>query len=292
MNTALGNIDATVTYAASVEAMPVDRHASLAELTTAMDGGQVEVLVILGGNPVFTAPADLKFAERLSKVGLVTYLGTHVDETAHLAHWSLPAAHALESWGDARAFDGTVTLMQPLVAPLYEGRSAHEVLALFTAQGDRRGMQIVKDYWTRAFAGAGGWSIRDASGQAFKDVDTFWRRVVHDGFIAGSAVTAGGPGTSFTPAPVVAPPKPAPGAPVAPPAAPVAPVALAAPSPSPVAPARTLARYSQLAPLAPPPSPAPHPRLRAVWRSSSALIRPSGTAALRTTAGCRSCPSL
>ena len=135
MNTALGNIDATVTYAASVEAMPVDRHASLAELTTAMDGGQVEVLVILGGNPVFTAPADLKFAERLSKVGLVTYLGTHVDETAHLAHWSLPAAHALESWGDARAFDGTVTLMQPLVAPLYEGRSAHEVLALFTARG-------------------------------------------------------------------------------------------------------------------------------------------------------------
>ena len=75
MNTALGNTDATVTYAASVEAMPVDRHASLAELTTAMDGGQVEVLVILGGNPVFTAPADLKFAERLSKVGLVTYLG-------------------------------------------------------------------------------------------------------------------------------------------------------------------------------------------------------------------------
>ena len=304
MNTALGNIDATVTYAASVEAMPVDRHASLAELTTAMDGGQVEVLVILGGNPVFTAPADLKFAERLSKVGLVTYLGTHVDETAHLAHWSLPAAHALESWGDARAFDGTVTLMQPLVAPLYEGRSAHEVLALFTAQGDRRGMQIVKDYWTRAFAGAGGWSIRDASGQAFKDVDTFWRRVVHDGFIAGSAVTAGGPGTSFTPAPVIAPPKPAPGTSGA----------AGAPAPSELRLLRSLRRPQPSQPghaspgrrshgyerTSQPPAPSPPPplklrrasRLRAVWRSSSALIRRSGTAALRTTAGCRSCPSL
>ena len=312
MNTALGNVDATVTYAASVEAMPVDRHASLAELTTAMDGGQVEVLVILGGNPVFTAPADLKFAERLSKVGLVTYLGTHVDETAHLAHWSLPAAHALESWGDARAFDGTVTLMQPLVAPLYEGRSAHEVLALFTAQGDRRGMQIVKDYWTRAFAGGGGWSIRDASGQAFKDVDTFWRRVVHDGFIAGSAVTAGGPGTSFTPAPVVAPPKPAPGTSgaagaTAPSGAATAPIAAAtanpaavAPSPAPPAPSPGPPPPPRLRRTSQPPAPSPPPplklrrasRLRAVWRSSSALIRPSGTAALRTTAGCRSCPSL
>ena len=124
-----------------------------------MDAGQVEVLVILGGNPVFSAPADLKFAERLGKVGLVAYHGLHVDETAHLAHWNLPAAHALESWGDARAFDGTVTLTQPLIAPLYEGRSAHEMLALFTTQADRRGMQIVKDYWTRRSRRRDGWTI-------------------------------------------------------------------------------------------------------------------------------------
>ena len=160
INGALGNDGATVTYAPAVEAMPADRHASLAELATAMDAGQVEVLVILGGNPVFSAPADVKFAERLTKVGLITYYGTHVDETAYLSHWNLPAAHVLESWGDARAYDGTVTLMQPLVAPLYEGRSPHEVLALFTTQGDRRGLQIVKDYWTRAFAGGSGWTLR------------------------------------------------------------------------------------------------------------------------------------
>ena len=232
MNTALGNIGSTVTYAAPVEAMPVDRHASLAELATAMDAGQVEVLVILGGNPVFAAPADLKFAERLSKVGLVAYWGTHVDETAHLSHWNLPAAHALESWGDARAFDGTVTLMQPLVAPLYEGRSAHEMLALFTQQGDRRGLQIVKDYWTRAFSSGSQWTFpAPADGEPFPNADAFWRRMVHDGFIAGTSVTAGGPGTSFIPAPVLAPPKPAPGAPASAKAAADQPVATPNPAP-------------------------------------------------------------
>ena len=232
MNTALGNIGSTVTYAAPVEAMPVDRHASVAELATAMNAGQVEVLVILGGNPVFAAPADLKFAERLSKVGLVAYWGTHVDETAHLSHWNLPAAHALESWGDARAFDGTVTLMQPLVAPLYEGRSAHEMLALFTQQGDRRGLQIVKDYWTRAFSSGSQWTFpTPADGEPFPNADAFWRRMVHDGFIAGTSVTEGGPGTSFIPAPVVAPPKPAPGAPASAKAAADQPVATPNPAP-------------------------------------------------------------
>jgi molybdopterin-containing oxidoreductase family iron-sulfur binding subunit len=230
MNQALGNEGQTATYASPVEAMPTDRHASLVELTMAMDAGQVEVLVILGGNPVFSAPADLKFGERLSKVGLVAYWGTHVDETAHLSHWNLPAAHSLESWGDARAFDGTVTLMQPLVAPLYEGRSAHEVLALFTPQGDRRGMQIVKDYWTRAFSSGTRWTFPvPADGEPFPNADAFWRRALHDGFIAGTSVTAGGPATPFAPAPVVAPPQPAPRAPGAA-GAPAVPGAATAPS--------------------------------------------------------------
>ena len=96
MNEALGNVGATVTYAASVEAMPMDRFASIAELATAMDAGQVEMLVILGGNPAFTAPADLKFAERMAKVPLIVYHGMYVDETANLSHWNLPEAHALE----------------------------------------------------------------------------------------------------------------------------------------------------------------------------------------------------
>src|SRR5690606_27917665 len=82
-------------------------HASIAELASAMDAGQVDTLVILGGNPVFSAPADLKFGEKMQKVGFIAYHGLYVDETAHLSHWNLPAAHDLESWGDARAYGGT-----------------------------------------------------------------------------------------------------------------------------------------------------------------------------------------
>ena len=206
MNQALGNVGTTITYAPSIQARPADQHASIAELARAMDAGQVEMLVILGGNPAFTAPADLRFAEKLTKVGLAVYHGTHVDETAYLCHWNIPESHPLETWGDARAYDGTVTLIQPLIAPLYESRSAYEVLGAFTSRPDRRPHDIVKDYWTRAFGGQGGWTIRDAEGQPFKDAETFWRRALHDGFIAGTAVTQGGPATPFTPAPATAAP--------------------------------------------------------------------------------------
>ena len=198
MNQALGNVGATVTYGAPIEAAPADQAASLNELVRSIDAGQVELLVILGGNPVYTAPADLKFSEKLVKVGMTVYHGLHVDETANLCQWNVAEAHPLESWGDARAYDGTVTIIQPLIAPLYEGRSAHEVLGVFTAQPDRHGSQIVKDYWTRAFGGASGWSIRGADGLPFKDADTFWRRALHDGFIGGTAIADGGQATPFT----------------------------------------------------------------------------------------------
>jgi MoCo/4Fe-4S cofactor protein with predicted Tat translocation signal len=197
INQALGNVGSTVTYGPSIEAAPTDNGASLNDLVRAMDAGQVEVLVILGGlNPVYAAPADVKFAEKLAKVGLSVYHGLYLDETAFLCHWNIPDAHPLESWGDARAFDGTVTIIQPLIAPLYEGHSAVEVLATFTAQPDRRGYAIVKDYWTRAFSG-GSWAIRSADGQPFKNFDAFWRRALHDGFIRGTAIAEGGPATPF-----------------------------------------------------------------------------------------------
>src|SRR5918995_4926104 len=159
-----------------------------------MYGGQVELLVIAGGNPVFTAPADVKFSERLANVGLAIYHGLHADETAYLCHWNVPDAHPLESWGDPRAYDGTVTLMQPLIAPLYEGRSLHELLGAFTSRPNRGTLDIVKDYWSRAHgAGEGGWTLRDAEGEPFRSTDAFWRRSVHDGFIRGTALTSGAP---------------------------------------------------------------------------------------------------
>jgi MoCo/4Fe-4S cofactor protein with predicted Tat translocation signal len=221
MNQALGNVGTTVTYGAAIEAAPTGNLASLTELSRAMDAGQVEMLVILGGvNPVYTAPADLKFSEKLAKVNFVVYHGLYADETSFFAHWHIPEAHPLESWGDPRAFDGTVSLTQPLIAPLYEGRTASEVLVLLTAQTDRRSYAIVKDYWTKAFAG-GPWTIRAADGQPFKNADTFWRRALHDGFIAGTAIADGGPATPFgAAAPAAATPAAAAGTPAAAAAAP------------------------------------------------------------------------
>ena len=237
INEALGNVGTTVTYGPSIEASPVDQAASLSDLVHAMDAGQVEVLVMLGGiNPVYSAPADLKFAEKLAKVGLSVYHGLYVDETAYLSHWNIPDAHPLESWGDARSFDGTVTLIQPLIAPLYEGRCAVEVLSNFTAQPDRRGSVIVKDYWTRAFSG-GPWTIRSTDGQPFKNFDAFWRRALHDGFISGTDTAHGGPATPFVAAPAgsaAAPAAAAGGAVATPAAAPVvAPAPAAPPAPAP-----------------------------------------------------------
>jgi molybdopterin-containing oxidoreductase family iron-sulfur binding subunit len=200
INQALGNIGTTVTYGGAVDAAPTDHHASIRELVAAIDAAQVELLVMLGGNPVYTAPADLKFGEKLARVPQLVYHGLYTDETAYLCHWHIPEAHALESWGDGRAYDGTVTLIQPLIAPLYEGRTAYDVLAAFTSQPDRRALPIVRDYWRRAFEGENGWKIVDREGQPFPDADTFWRHALHDGFITGTALTAGGPSTPFGPA--------------------------------------------------------------------------------------------
>ena len=191
MNQALGNVGTTVTYQPTVEINPADHVASLGDLARAMDAGQVEVLVILGANPVFTAPADLKFQERLQKVGLIVHHSLYQDETSAYSHWHLPEAHPLEAWSDTRAYDGTVTIVQPLIAPLYEGRSAHEVLACFIdAQNGKSGHDIVKDYWTRAYGGkaaGASWTITDPKGQPFKSADSFWKHVLHDGWVPGTA---------------------------------------------------------------------------------------------------------
>jgi molybdopterin-containing oxidoreductase family iron-sulfur binding subunit len=198
MNQSLGNAGTTVTYAPTIVVNAADQLASLRDLVQAMDAGHVDVLVMLGTNPVFTAPADLKFRERLGKVALSIHHSLYADETSAYCHWNLPEAHPLETWGDARAFDGTVTIMQPLIAPLYEGRGAIEVLGSFIdAQNGKSAHDLVKDYWTRAHAGAvGGWTITDPSGQPFKSADSFWKHVLHDGFIPGTASQAGAPPTS------------------------------------------------------------------------------------------------
>jgi len=147
MNAALGNTGQTVLYIEPVEANPVDQGASLRELAADLEVGQVEVLVTLEGNPVFTAPADLNFAEQYQKAAFTVYLGLHDDETAALSHWHIPALHPLESWGDTRAYDGTVSIVQPLIEPLYGGRSAYELLALLLGRPGQTSYEIVRSYW-------------------------------------------------------------------------------------------------------------------------------------------------
>ena len=134
MNAALGNVGKTVSYTDPVEANPVDQVASLYDLVKDLDAGAVDLLLILGGNPAYNAPVELGFRDRLKKAALRVHLSLHEDETSELCHWHLPMTHYLETWSDCRAHDGTATIMQPLIAPLYAGKSAHEVLTMLTGE--------------------------------------------------------------------------------------------------------------------------------------------------------------
>ncbi len=173
INETLGNAGSTVTYSEPVAGGPEDQAAALAALVRDMDAGKVTTLVIVEGNPVFTAPADLGFANAMEKVGLRIHLGLYDDETSRRCHWHVAQAHPLEAWSDARAFDGTATILQPLIAPLFGGKSAHELLAAFSDQPEKTGHDIVKDYWNGKLPGA--------------DFEAAWRRALHDGLVEGSA---------------------------------------------------------------------------------------------------------
>jgi molybdopterin-containing oxidoreductase family iron-sulfur binding subunit len=154
-----------------------------------MEAGAVEMLLMLGGNPVYSAPADLRFGERLAKVGLRVHLGLYQDETARVCQWHVPEAHFLETWGDARAYDGTTTICQPLIAPLYGGKSPLEVLATLSDQPDRSAHDIVREYWQRRVGGLPSGAQTKTPG-ASPQFERFWRRALHDGVVAGSAAPA------------------------------------------------------------------------------------------------------
>jgi MoCo/4Fe-4S cofactor protein with predicted Tat translocation signal len=156
MNDALGNTGKTIIYTDPLEAFPEDQMQSLRTLVADMDNGQVETLIMLGGNPVYNAPVDLKFGESLGKVALRVHLSVHRDETSELCHWHIPEAHYLESWGDTRGYDGTATIIQPLIAPLYGGRTAHELLAVFSTETNRTGYDILRSYWQGQMKSGGG----------------------------------------------------------------------------------------------------------------------------------------
>ncbi len=198
INQALGNIGTTVLLTDSPEVMPVNQLQSMRQLVTDMNAGAIKALVILGGNPAFDAPADFDFRAAMSKVPFRAHLSLHYDETSMLSHWHVPETHYLETWGDARAHEGTVTIQQPLIAPLYNGRSAIEVLGVLIGGLDQTPYDAVRSYW-RAQSGAGPAPPATATGAAATDpFEATWKKWLHDGSVAGSALPVRGATASTT----------------------------------------------------------------------------------------------
>jgi Fe-S-cluster-containing dehydrogenase component len=179
INAALGSVGTTVDYSDPVALDTVDHVASLRQLVDDMRNGQVSLLFMFGGNPVYSAPADIPFLDAIRPVATTVHLGLFEDETSHASQWHVPELHPLETWTDARGFDGTATVLQPVIAPLYgDAHSVHEVLAIFSDQPSSSSHDIVKGYWQNQHAGS--------------DFDTFWRQTLSDGIVTGSASPAKG----------------------------------------------------------------------------------------------------
>ncbi len=185
INQTLGNIGKTVVFTDPVEANPVDEIASIGGLVQDMRDGAVETLLILGGNPVYDAPADLNFLDALKRVKLRAHLGLYLNETAAWCHWHVPEAHYLESWSDTRAYDGTASIVQPLIMPLYGGKTAHEVMNVLLNQADQSAHDTVRAYWQTQHSGA--------------DFDDFWQTALHDGVVAGTSFPEKTPPTAKMP---------------------------------------------------------------------------------------------
>jgi MoCo/4Fe-4S cofactor protein with predicted Tat translocation signal len=210
LNATLGNVGKTVFYTDPIEANSVDQTQSLRELVNDIDAGKVETMIILGGNPAYNTPVDLRLdLNRMNKVKLRAHLSLYNNETSDICHWHIPATHYLELWGDARSYDGTVTIVQPLIAPLYEGRTAYEVLALFSENYDRKPYDMVKEYW-RTWYGTASERVQDAGKMpanrpqdagtptagapaiippaSTTDFESWWRKCLHDGFLPNTAL--------------------------------------------------------------------------------------------------------
>jgi molybdopterin-containing oxidoreductase family iron-sulfur binding subunit len=189
MNAALGNVGKTVAYTEPIPASGAGGQAkAIATLTDELRAGTVDLLLIIGGNPAFTAPRDLGFSEALRKATFTVHLSLYQDETSSVSRWHLPMGHELETWGDARAFDGTASITQPLIEPLYDGKSAIEMMAgLFTKPAD--GYDLVRAYWQKRGMG--------------EDFEKEWKRALNSGVIPGTAAP------KITPAPgTIAPTSP------------------------------------------------------------------------------------
>ena len=194
LNAQLGAVGSTVIYTQPIAEIPTEQNADLINLVNAMNAGQVKALVILAGNPIYSTPSNLHFGDAAGKVPFTVHLGQHPDETGALTTWHVNAAHYLESWSDARAYDGSITIMQPMIDPMYGGITAHEVLQTLLDNPGLSAFEIVQANSKTYLKG---------------DPGTAWRAALHDGWVRGSAFE---PKTVRTAPPVTASSAPAPAA--------------------------------------------------------------------------------
>ena len=174
INQALGNTGKTVFFTDSVAPMPTLQGAQLKELTSDLWAGKVDWLLMLNVNPLYDAPADLNFKAAMAKAKLTVHLGLHLDETGFEAEWHIPATHYLENWSDARSYDGTVSVVQPLIEPLYQAHSPHEIVQAMLDEPVLSAYDAVRETWKPVLSKSG-------------DFEKNWRQALHAGWIDGTA---------------------------------------------------------------------------------------------------------
>ena len=178
LNAQIGAVGSTVVYTETVAAIPSVQNEDFKALVGAMQAGQIKVLLILGINPIYSAPGDLRFGDALGKVPLTAHFGPYYDETGQRCQWHINAAHYLESWSDARAYDGTISIVQPMIDPLYGGRTAHDVLQTVLDNPQMSSYAVVQASFATYSKG----------GSAGAKVDsTAWQKALHDGWVEGTA---------------------------------------------------------------------------------------------------------
>ncbi len=183
INNALNSVGNTVVLLETDEEARAPQSDEMRRLVSDMSSGSVDALLMIGVNPVYDRPGEMDFETALQRVETSIHVGLHFDETAALSTWHIPRSHFLEAWGDGRAYDGTLSVIQPLIAPIFDSKSDIEVLNTFATGLDESGYDLVQSEWRGLVSG-------DFEGQ--------WNRVIHDGFLPNSAFGSVVPSLSRT----------------------------------------------------------------------------------------------
>ena len=171
INNALENLGKTVLNIPDAALpLPSSQYADIKSLVADLNAGKVDWLVILNVNPIYSAPADLEFASALNKAKLVAHLGSHLDETGSIADWHIPAAHFLESWSDARSYYGTASIIQPMIDPLYGGKTAHDIFQTLLDEPSLSAYEAVRETWKPSL-------------EHCRDFEQAWRKTLHQGWL-------------------------------------------------------------------------------------------------------------